>query len=195
VEPLVNPRRAQVRWWPGRFDLLETLEQPSMEIDPTIRRLQPHTLRRNPDLARSLAGLNVPAWDLLGYQAIAEDVYGRVRIVALLPYSPFEGNDPWVYALDGPRDSLHRNPPRDEGTTNQSASLCLYFSGDPDERCWSAEYGLLELFDLARRHLAAEHIWRTTKKWPFEDAAHGLAARPTHSRPELRVEPLRKVGA
>jgi hypothetical protein len=193
VEALLNPERKLVRWWPGRFDLLERLERPSKEIDPTIRRLNSRTLRRNPDLARAGRELNVPTWDLLGYEAIAEDLYGRVRIVVLLPYSPYEGNDPWVYALDGPRNSLHRNPPRDEGTTDSSASLCLYFGGDPGERRWSPEYGLIGLFDLARRHLAAEHIWRTTKKWPFEDAAHGLAARPARPRPELRVEPLRKV--
>jgi len=193
VEALLNPQRELVRWWPERFELLELLERPSMEIDPTIRRLDLRTLRRNPDLARALSGLNVPAWDLLGYQALAEGPYGRVRMVALLPFSPFDGNDPWVYALDGARSSLHRNPPRDEGTTDCSASLCLYFSGDPQERRWSAEYGLIGLFDLARRHLAAEHIWRATKKWPFEDAAHGNAARPANPQPHLRVKPLRKA--
>lgn len=193
MEALVNPQRELVRWWPGRFELFDRLERPSMEIDQTIRRLDSRTLRRNPDLARALSELNVPAWDLLGYQALAEGPYGRVRIVTLLPFSPFEGNEPWVYALDGARNSLHRNPPRDEGTTDCSASLCLYFSGDPDERRWSAEYGLIGLFDLARRHLAAEHIWRATNKWPFEDAAHGYAARPAEPHPELRVEPLRKA--
>lgn len=164
-----------------------------MELDKTISRLAPRTLRRHPDLARAVQGLNVPAWDLLSYQAVAEDIYGRVRVAALFPYSPFEGTDPWVYALDGPRNSLHRNPPFDDGKEGVSASLCLYFSGDPQERRWSAEYGLIELFDLARRHLAAEHIWRTRGEWPIEQAQHGATARPARSRPELRVKPSREA--
>ena len=195
MEALLNPERERVRWWVGRFDLLERLERPSLQLDETISRLPPQILRRNPDLARALRTLNVPTWDLLGYRALAEDVYGRVRLVALFPYSPFEGNEPWVYALDGPRNSLHRNPPFDDGKQGVSASLCLYYSGDPGERRWTAEYGLLELFDLARRHLAAEHIWRTRRRWPIEEAQHGGAARAARPRPELRIEPLRRSAA
>jgi hypothetical protein len=166
-----------------------------MAADPTIRRLPERTLRRNPDLARVLTSLRVTSADLLAYQATAEDLYGRVRVAALFPASPFEGHEPLVFALDGPRKSLHRNPPRDPGTDDCSANLCLYFRDDPAERRWSAEYGLLELFDLARRHLAAEHIWRKTGTWPFEDAEHGDAARPVEPRPELRVEPLQRRDA
>lgn len=73
-----------------------------------------------------------------------------------------------------------------------SAELCLYFSRDPDERRWTAEYGLVELFDIARRHLACEHVWRETDTWPTEDAPHGTAARPVRRRPELKVAPLRE---
>ncbi len=162
-----------------------------MALDETIHRLTPRTLRRHPDLARWLSWLNVPAWDLLAYEATAEDAYGRVRFAALLPFSPFEGENPAVFALDGERRSLHRNPPFDDGKQGHSAHLCLYFERDPEERRWTAEYGLLELFDIARRHLLAEHIWRQTGNWPIGEAAHGEAARPARPRPELKVRPLR----
>jgi hypothetical protein len=191
VEPLLNPRRAEVRWWVGRFDLLERLERPSMDLDRTIRRVAMRTLRQHRDLRRHIQRLNVPEWDVLAYQAIAEGAYGQVRLAALLPFSPFEGADPEVFALDGERRSLHRNPPFDDGVEGVSAHLCLYFRGDRIERRWTAEYGLLELFDLGRRHLAAEDIWRKENYWPTEDAPHGNRARPAPPRPDLKIERLR----
>jgi hypothetical protein len=191
MESAIGPFTDSARWWVGRPELLERLEQPSMGADPTIRRLSDRTLRRHPDLARVLATYVVSTDDVLAYQATADGPYGLVRLAALFLGSPFDGIDPSVYALDGERKSLHRNPPRDTGTEDCSAHLCLYFTADPDERRWTPEYGLIGLFDLGRRHLLAEHIWRSTGEWPFEDAEHGDAARPVPPRPELRVEPLR----
>jgi hypothetical protein len=164
---------------------------PAMSMDPTIRRLSLRTMRRNRDLSLSPARFGGEPWDFLAYEALAEDAYGRVRLATVFPGSPFEGHEPMVFALDGERRSLHRNPPFDDDVQGCSAHLCLYFQDDPDERRWNAEYGLLELFDLARRHLLAEHVWRRTGRWPIPEAEHGNAARPARPRPDLRVEPLR----
>jgi hypothetical protein len=178
-------------WWCGDFESRHRLEYPSTQLDPTIHRLRRRTLRQHPDLRRFLAMLGVPPLWMLAYQALAEGPYGMVRLAALFPVSPFNGGDPEVFALDGERRSLHRNPPWDGGVEGVSAHLCLYFRSDPSERRWTAEYGLVELFDLARRHLACEHVWRETNVWPTEDARHGEAARPARPRPELKVPPLR----
>lgn len=169
-----------------------------MSIDPTIKRAEPRVLRQNPD-ARLLASmLNVPQWDLLAYQALADSPFGRVRLLAVFPSNPFSrrGIRPTVLALDGPRQSLHRNASSPEAAQRgESADLCLFFDGDPLERRWTVEAGLLGLFDLARRHLAAEHIWRLEGRWPMEDAAHGDLARRAASRPALAVPPLRPAGS
>jgi hypothetical protein len=178
-------------WWFGRFDLLHHLESPSMRMDQTIEKLPLHTLRRHADLRASLERIGVPALYMLGYQALAEGSYGVVRLAALFPADPFRGGDPQMFALDGDRHSLHRNPPWDHGVHGVSAHLCLYFPGDPEERRWTVDDGLARLFDLARWHLACEHVWRQTRKWPTEDAPHGAAARPVAPRPELRLPPLR----
>lgn len=178
---------AQASWWCGRFDLLHHLECPSTRLDPTIENLPLHTLRQHPDLHAYLEACGIPALYMLGYQAMAEGPYGIVRLAALFPLDPFRGGEPQVFALDGDRRSLHRNG----GESGKSAHLCLYFPGDPDERRWTLDYGLVGLFDLARRHLACEHVWRETGVWPTEDAPHGNAARPVAPRPELKVPPLR----
>lgn len=180
---------AQASWWCGRFELLHYLECPSTRLDPTIENLPLHTLRQHPDLRAFLERRGVPALYMLGYGAVAEGPYGIVRLAALFPADPFRGGDPEVFALDGERRSLHRNG----GEDGTSAHLCLYFPGDPDERRWTVDYGLIGLFDLARRHLACEHVWRATDQWPTEDAPHGNAATPVAPRPELRVRPLRSV--
>jgi hypothetical protein len=177
-------------WWCGQFELPYRLEYPSTHIDPTIEKLPKQTLRQNPGLRAYLDRWGVPALYMLGYQAMAEGPYGIVRLAALFPANPFRGGEPQVFALDGDRRSLHRNPPWDEGVHGVSAHLCLYFPEDPKERRWTVEYGLVGLFDLARRHLACEHVWRETGDWPTEDAPHGAAARPVAPRPELRVPAL-----
>jgi hypothetical protein len=180
-----------VSWWCGRFDLLHHLEYPSMNLDPTITRMAARSLRQHPDLRRFGEMLGVPPAWILAYSALAEGPYGLVRLAALFPASPFAGGEPQVFALDGNRRSLHRNPPWDEEVEGVSAHLCLYFSGDPDERRWTPEYGLVELFDLGRRHLACEHVWRETNVWPTEDTPHGPNVKPARPRPELKVRPLR----
>jgi hypothetical protein len=189
-DPLINQLRARVRWWPGRFDLLWKLERPSIDVDPSIQRLPCRTMRQNRDLSRFLAELGILPYDVLAYEARAAGGYGQVRLAALFPLSPFEGHHPEVFALDGLRTSKHRNPPWDGGVEGVSAHLCLYFRRDPTERRWTVDDGLVRLFDLARRHLEAEHIWRRTGVWPIEEAEHGAAA-PARPNPRLQLPPLR----
>lgn len=193
MDRFLDQVRIDARWWVDQFDLRWRLERPSMELDPTITRVSGYTLRRHPDLDAFNRRALLLWSDVLGYQARAEGPYGVVRLAALFPKSPFEGADPSMFALDGERFSLHRNPPFDQGVEGVSANLCLWFPQDPPERRWTAEYGLVELFDLARRHLAAEHVWRETDRWPTEDAPHGDHAQPVRSRPELKVAPLRQA--
>lgn len=162
-----------------------------MQLDPTIRHLSRETLRRHRDLRAFCDRLGVPPLYLLAYEAAAEGLYGFVRLAALFPADPFKGGQPQVFALDGERRSLHRNPPWDGGEEGVSAHLCLYFPHDPPERQWTPDYGLIGLFDLARQHLECEHVWRETGDWPTEDAEHGFAARPARPRPELKIAPLR----
>lgn len=188
----VDPKAVELAsWWSGRFDLLHHLECPSTRLDPSIEKLPLRTLRQHPDLRAFLDRLGVRALYMLGYEALAEGPYGMVRVAALFPANPFRGAQPQVFALDGERRSLHRNPPWDDDVEGVSAHLCLYFPEDPEERRWTVDYGLVGLFDLARRHLACEHVWRETDVWPTEDAPHGEAATPVARRPKLKVPPLR----
>lgn len=177
-------------WWCRDLQALHRLESPSTRLDPTISNLQLTTLRRNPDLRGFCERSGITPLYMLGYQAIAEGPYGLVRVAALFPLNPFGGGDPEAFALDGDRRSLHRNPPYDNGIEGVSAGLCLYFRNDPPERRWRPENGLVGLFDLARRHLACEHIWREKGYWPVEDAEHGELASPVKPRPELAIPPV-----
>jgi hypothetical protein len=81
-------------------------------------------------------------------------------------------------------DSLHRNGP---------IELCLYYERDPEERRWKVSDGLVRLFDLGRRHVMCEYIWRKRGRkpsdWPTEQAPHGYgpAAPPD---PRLLLDPV-----
>ena len=60
-------------------------------------------------------------------------------------------------------------------------SLCLYYAGDPAERRWTSERGLLSLLDLTGDHLFLEDHWRTTGgvhkgQWLGPEAPHGVAS-------------------
>lgn len=167
--------------------------------DASIYRAHPRQLRQHPEVRGYLADWNVQAGWVLAYYATADGLFGRSRLLAMFLIDPWESRydislrAPIVFALDGPRTSLHRNAlPAGVATSPGSPYLCLYFTGDPDERRWKPSDGLVRLFDLARRHLAAEHAWRLTGKWPIEQAPHGNA-RPAPTRPSLLLPPLRDV--
>jgi len=159
-----------------------------MRRDPTIALLTVRDMRRMPDVMRYVERNGLFPWDVLAYSANAETGDGRLRLVAVFPGHPYKTHLD-VLCLDGPRLSKHRNPPFENGVFGKSAELCLYYRKDPVERRWQPENGLLGLFDIARLHVANEHEWRRTRRWPGEDAPHGdaMPARPDSS---LSIEPL-----
>jgi hypothetical protein len=78
---------------------------------------------------------------------------------------------PRVFADPGV-SSKHRMP---------DASLCLYFAGDPVDRRWTSDKGLLSLLGLAADHLFFEDYWRSTGgvhkgEWLGPEAPHGFTS-------------------
>jgi hypothetical protein len=165
---------------------LASLEGSSLREDPTIVRLTADEIEANADL-RSYITADITPADVLAYRAFADGPFGRYRVAALFLVPP-ERVDPCVLCLDGPRGmeaSEHRNG---------SVELCLYFKDDPPERRWRPRDGLLRLFDLARRHLVGEYLWRKDGVWPIEEAPHGNAATPAPAEPPLQLAPVRRPG-
>ena len=185
-----SPERTRARWWAGYdgWEVRWQLWSESARRDPTITRLTPQEMRRLPDVVGYAERRGLQLYDILAYSALADGNDGRLRLVALFPGHPYEVH-PDMLCLDGPRESKHRNPPFEDGVFGKSAELCLYFRNDPHERRWAPEHGLLGLFDLGRVHLANEHHWRRTGRWPGEDAPHG-ATTPARPRPELALESI-----
>jgi hypothetical protein len=147
-------------------------------------RLEDDEIDRHHDLHRFVEVLDVEPEDLLVYQALADGPFGRYRLAAVFPVPP-DVRDPQVLCLDGPRGvwaSKHRNG---------GPVLCLYYKDDPSERRWGEPDGLVRLFDLARQHVVAEHIWRKMGRWPIEEAPHGETA-PAPPDPSLALPPLRQ---
>lgn len=80
---------------------------------------------------------------------------------------------PRVFA-DAGLESPHRMP---------DDSLCLFYPGDPPDRRWTAEDGLLALLNLTGDHLFFETYWRHTGgrrggKWLAPEAPHGYQGSP-----------------
>jgi hypothetical protein len=185
AEQLSDVRHA-LRWWVNSPRAFAALEGSSLREDPAISRLTADEIDANADL-RSYITTDIFPVDLLAYRALADGPFGRYRVAALFLLPP-ERVDPRVLCLDGPRGmeaSEHRNGP---------VELCLYFKDDPPERRWRARDGLLRLFDLARRHLVGEYLWREERTWPIEEAPHGDAATPAPPDPALELAPLGRPG-
>jgi hypothetical protein len=187
-EPVLIPDpgiiwRCKVRWWEVQPARVAALEGPSLKLDPTIARLDGEEIDRNRDLRLCVEKLGVEPDDVLAYRALADGRFGRYRLVAVFPLPP-NARDPSVFCLDGLRGEL-ASPHR-----NGEAELCLYFKRDPPERRWMESQGLLRLFDLARQHVTAEHVWRETGQWPIDEAPHG-ETEPAPPDPSLNVPPLR----
>jgi hypothetical protein len=178
--------RRYARWWEQLPERVRALEGASLREDRTIRRLAAEEIDRNLDLRAFVEHLGIGPGDLLAYMAYAEGRFGRYRLVALFPLPP-DVCDPVVLCLDGPRGgaaSEHRI---------EELQLCLYYKDDPNERRWTPRDGLRRLFDLARRHVTGEYIWRATGKWPVEEAPHG-ETEPAPSDPSLALPPVRRPG-
>lgn len=182
----ITRERQHARWWEWLPERVRALEGASLREDRSIRRLQPGEIEANNDLSVFAESHGIRPEDLLVYLALADGRFGRYRLAAVFLYPP-DIASPRVFCLDGPRGreaSEHRN---------SEVDLCLYYRDDPRERRWLPEDGLLRLFDLGRRHITGEYVWRITKQWPFPEASHGETT-PATSNPVLALPPLRKPG-
>jgi hypothetical protein len=182
----LSDRREYVRWWEWLPARLTALEGSSLREDRTIRRLAPEEIERNQDLRQLAESCEVEPGDLLVYLAHVEGGFGRYRLAAVF-LAPPDLARPHVLCLDGPRGREASEHRMDE------VELCLYYKDDPPERRWIHQHGLVRLFDLARRHVTGEYIWRTTGSWPIEEAPHGDTD-PAPSNPSLALPPVRKPG-
>ena len=116
--------------------------------------------------------------DHLLYRHQGLEVSGRERpvpVTILFEAQPFY-NTYGLSPQDYPRvfadlglDSPHRMP---------DDSLCLFYPGDPPDQRWTADDGLLALFNLTADHLFFETYWRHTGgrrcgTWLAPEAPHG----------------------
>ncbi len=161
---------------------MRALESDSLQLDRTIHRLTPFEIDTLRDLRAFAEWLGASREDLLVYASTAKGAFGDYRLVAFFPGPP-DTVLPIVLCLDGPR-GMEASEHRYFGPW-----LCLYYPGDPPERRWKLEDGLLRLFDIARRHVFGEHVWRQTGKWPIAEAPHGECAPAAHD-PSIAVGPL-----
>ena len=158
--------RRSARWWVRFPAHVETLEGTESLPKQRIHRMIAEDLDRASILRRLVNSLLIDRTDVLAYSATASGAFGSFRVVAMFLDHPAEG-EPVVYCLDGPRDHATARHRYLDGR------LCLYYPRDPASRRWTIEDGLQSLFDLARRHLWAEHILRTCDYWPIDEAPHG----------------------
>lgn len=169
---------ANLAWWRDHAGFVRQIEEGAFLRDPSIRRLVPFELDRNPDLRETFDRVE----DLLAYEAPADGPFGSFRLVATFPW-PLDVGEPAVLCLDGPR-----GPEASEHRIG-SIGLCLYFPGDRPERRWKTSDRLDRLFYLGRRHLFGEFVWREEGQWPFAEAPHGNAALPASPAPHLLLPP------
>lgn len=171
--------RERLRWWSSRLIDIYRLEHPSCDADPTIARLRPFEIERHPWLRPLYESAGGYPWDMLAWEAQATGRFGIYRLIAAFPTPPDER--PRVFCPDGPGASDHRYG---------ALELCLYYPGDPPERRWAPDQGLLGLFDMGRAHLAAEELRRADGgPWAIDAAPHGDTP-PARCDPSLQLAPL-----
>lgn len=88
----------------------------------------------------------------------------RVSVEFWHPY--FESPRIFADGPVGPGGSPHRFSER--GWTR----LCIWYPGDPPDRVWGPNDGLLALFGMISEHLLKEAWWRETGEWIGEEAPH-----------------------
>jgi hypothetical protein len=179
VEVALSAERRKLRWWSGRLTDVFRLEHPSCEVDPTITRLRPFEIERQPWLRPLYERAGGYAWDLLAWETQTTGRFGILRLIAAFPAPPDQR--PRVFCPDGPPAPDHRY---------DAFELCLYYPDDPPERCWTLDQGLLGLFDMGSAHVAAEDLRRVDDRpWAIDEAPHGYTA-PAVADPSLRLAPL-----
>lgn len=179
MEGALSPERATLRWWSSRLIEVFRLEHPSFDADPTITRLRPFEIERQPWLRPLYEKPGGYPWDLAAWEAQATGRFGICRLIAAFPEPPEE--PPRVFCPDAPLAGDHRNG---------ALELCLYFPDDPPERRWVIDQGLLGLFDMGTVHLAAEELRRADGgRWAIDEAPHG-GTTPARGDASLRLRPL-----
>lgn len=173
----VRKRGANSAWYATDLAFCRTLEA-DVEAHPEHRRrlacrlTDPAALRtRQRVLVYTHEGLAVPG--------------RRDRIPVRIefhenPNYPTYGHAPAEYprvVADPGAESKHRM---------SDDSLCLWFPGDPAERCWHHADGLVMLLNTIRNHLFFEEHWRATGGdgssgsdegvWLGDEAPHGFTA-------------------
>ena len=117
----------------------------------------------------SLRGRPFPRFGAGGfkYDAALDVPYYPRRAVAIVfrPGSVF----PIVYA-DGPVESPHR--------FDDTGSLCMWVSDDPQAHRWDFNDGLLDLLDAIVAHLFREAWWRETGEWLGDEVRHRARSTP-----------------
>jgi hypothetical protein len=80
---------------------------------------------------------------------------------------------PLPYVLPvGPSRAWHHRYPF-EPAAGAFGQLCMWYPADPPYLTWTWTKGLVDLVEIARRHLWFEEHFRRTGTWPVEDAPHG----------------------
>ncbi len=51
--------------------------------------------------------------------------------------------------------------------------MCVWYPGDPPERRWVPDDGLLMLFGMVAEHLLKEAWWREHHEWLGDEVPHG----------------------
>jgi hypothetical protein len=94
-----------------------------------------------------------------------------VEIARIAQYANARHPEPYVHPIGPSRTWEHRYglAPR-QGCLQQ---LCLWYPDDPHHLIWTWKRGLIDLVEIARRHLWYEEHFRRSDRWPVEDAPHG----------------------
>lgn len=150
-------------WWRTDLTLITQFERDAeRDGDRSIRRVTERHLRTYRALEPYVKKAGIRS--VFGWLADAEGPWPTITLAAIFPGNPRDGAEPEVLSLDGPTTSPHRfNEHR----------LCLYFPDDPPNARWTLSDGLHGLFDMARRHVYAEALWREKKRWLIPEAPHG----------------------
>lgn len=103
------------------------------------------------------------------YEIILE-VPGYENRRVWVEFAPPLSNSPRIYAdgPSGPDASPHRFSDR------RWTRLCVWYPGDPPERRWVPDDGLLMLFGMIATHLLKEAWWREHSEWLGDEAPHGV---------------------
>lgn len=156
--------RIGLPWWYSNPALVvHMLHQPSGQRR-LLKRMSGRDVEREARIRALLVRLQARPHDVLAYRTALEGTFGLSSVAILFPpICPM----PWVVPLDGPVGSA-ASPHRFFGL-----ALCMYHWADPVGQRWDPETDtVFDLLSLARLHLECELAYRSTGRWPIEEAPH-----------------------